>query len=207
MPESSRGVLTLRPARREDAPHIARLLNVAGHGLPLWYWTQAAAEGEKPFDLGTRRAAQDEGDFSWHNSTMAEWDGAIAGGLITYRIATAPVPLEELPPPFRPLQALENRVLGSDYVLALAVYPVFRRHGIASRLLEEAEARAVAAAAARSPGTSAPGLSLVCADSNTEALALYAAHGFRVEATEPVVPAEGWFSDCQNWLLLVKPVP
>jgi len=60
---------------------------------------------------------------------MAEVGGQVAGGLVAYRIGDAGQPLDELPPMFRPLQALENRALGTHYVNVLATYPAFRRHG------------------------------------------------------------------------------
>lgn len=80
----------LRPASRDDAADIARLFNIAGHGLPAWYWTAVAAEGVDAFDLGTARAARDDTDFGWRNTTIAEVDGTVAGGLIAYQIASAP---------------------------------------------------------------------------------------------------------------------
>lgn len=198
----------LRPARRDDAADIARLFNIAGHGLPSWYWTAAAAEGVDPFDLGTARAARDDTDFGWRNTTIAEVDGAVAGGLIAYQIASAPIDLDELPPVFRPLQELENQVVGATYVLALAVYPAFRCHGIGALMLEETEAAARARTGA--PGRPAiaadPMLALICADGNHEALALYRARGFQIAARAPVVPVDGWSCDSEFWLLLVKPV-
>ncbi len=198
----------LRPATRDDAAHIARLFNIAGHGLPAWYWTAAAAEGVDAFDLGTARAARDDTDFGWRNATIAEVDGTVAGGLIAYQIASAPIDPDELPPVFRPLQELENQVVGATYVLALAVYPAFRLHGIGSLLLAETEAAARARSEAPGrPATAAdPALALVCADGNREALALYHARGFRITARAPVVTAEGWSCDSRFWLLLVKSV-
>ncbi len=198
----------LRQARRDDAPDIARLFNIAGHGLPAWYWKAAAAEGVDPFDLGTARAARDDTDFGWRNTTIAEVDGVVAGGLIAYQIASAPIDLYELPPVFRPLQDLENQVDGATYVLALAVYPAFRCQGVGSLMLAETEAaaRARAAAPGRPPAQGAPVLALICADGNREALALYRARGFDIAARAPVIPAEGWDCDSEFWLLLVKPL-
>lgn len=196
----------LRPARRDDAPDIARLFNIAGHGLPAWYWTAAAAEGEDPFDLGTARAARDDTDFGWRNTTIAEVDGVVAGGLVAYQIASAPIDLGELPPVFRPLQDLENQVVGATYVLALAIYPAFRRHGIGALMLAETEAAARAAAPARLRAADDPLLALICADENREALALYHAQGFHVAARAPVITADGWDCDSEFWLLLVKPL-
>lgn len=45
----------LRPARIEDAPALARLVNYAGEGLPLHLWTQMAEAGEDPWKIGARR--------------------------------------------------------------------------------------------------------------------------------------------------------
>ena len=79
--------------------------------------------------VGARRAARDEGAFSWRNAVIAELGGAVAGGLVAYRIGPDPEPLDDVPPLFRPLQALENRALGTHYVNVLATYPEFRRRG------------------------------------------------------------------------------
>ena len=113
---------------------------------------------------------------------IAEIGGAVAGGLVTYRIGDAPEPLDELPAMFRPLQALENRALGTQYVNVLATYPAFRRRGVATRLL--ARGRAAGGAAAR-------GLSLIVADRNAAARRLYEAFGFAEAARQPIVK-EGW---------------
>lgn len=200
--------VVLRPARPDDAADIARLFDIAGHGLPAWYWTAAAAEGIAPFDLGTSRAARDDTDFGWRNATLAEVDGTVAGGLIAYQIASAPIDPDELPPVFRPLQELENQVIGATYVLALAVYPAFRRQGIGTLMLAETEAaaRARAESPGRPPTAADPVLALICADGNRDALDLYRARGFFVAARSPVVRAEGWSCDSEFWLLLIKPV-
>ena len=89
--------------------------------------------------LGARRAARDEGAFSWRNAVMAEVGGRWRAGSSPTASATRREPLDELPPMFRPLQALENRALGTHYVNVLATYPAFRRQGVATRLLAEAE--------------------------------------------------------------------
>ena len=112
---------------------------------------------------------------------IAEIGGPVAGGLVAYRIGDAPEPLDELPPLFRPLQALENRAPGTHYVNVLATYPAFRRRGVASRLLAEAERQ----------GAGARGLSLIVADRNAAARRLYEALRLRRGAAEPIVK-EGW---------------
>ena len=132
----------LRPARPGDAADLARLVELASEGLAGYLWARMAAPGEDA--AGRRRparAARDEGAFSWRNAVMAEIGGAVAGGLVTYRIGEAPEPLDALPAMFRPLQALENRAPGTQYVNVLATYPAFRRRGVARALLAEAERR------------------------------------------------------------------
>jgi ribosomal protein S18 acetylase RimI-like enzyme len=184
----------LRPARREDAGHLARLVELASEGLTSYLWAQMAEPGEDPFAFGARRAARDEGAFSWRNATIAELDGRVAGGLVTYRIGEEPEPLDELPPLFRPLQALENRALGTQYVNVLATYPELRRRGIATSLLAEA--------ARRSAG--APGLSLIVADRNAGARRLYERSGF-VQAAREAIVKEGWHCESEEWVLMLRP--
>lgn len=184
----------LRPARRSDAADMARLGDLAGDGLSRHLWTQQAAPGEDPLAVGARRAARDEGAFSWTEAVIAEADGVTAGMLLTYRTPEEPEPLDDLPPMFRPLQALENRVPGTLYVNMLATYPAFRRRGVATALLAEAERQAA----------TARGLSLIVADGNRDARRLYRAFGFVEVAEEPLV-ADGWETGSRTWILMLKP--
>ena len=184
----------LRPARREDAPDLARLVDIAGEGLASYLWARGTRPGESAFDVGVRRAARDEGGFSWRNAVIAEVGDAVAGALIVYRIGETPKPLDDLPAMFRPLQALENQAPGTLYVNVLATYPDFRRRGVASRLLAEAEVRA---------GTA--GLSLIVAEGNAPAIALYRAFGFAEAGRAPIVK-EGWACASDSWVLMLKPL-
>jgi ribosomal protein S18 acetylase RimI-like enzyme len=187
--------IALRPARREDAADMARLVNLASEGLTEYLWAQMAEPGEDPFAVGVRRAERDEGAFSWRNAVVAELDGAVAGLLVAYRIGDEPQPVDAQPAMFQPLQALENRALGTHYVNVLATYPEFRRRGVATRLLEEAERQ----------GAGAPGLSLIVASGNAAARRLYAAFGFEAVAEEAIVK-EGWSTESEHWVLMLKPL-
>lgn len=187
--------LALRPARREDATDLARLAAIAGEGLPSFIWARLASPGEDPFAVGMRRALRDASGFSWRNAAVAEVGGAVAGAAIAYRIGDAPKPPGALPPMFRPLQALENLALGSQYVNVLATYPDFRRQGVARRLLAEAEAR----------GAGAPATSLIVADRNASAIALYRAAGY-VERARRAMVKEAWVCDSDEWVLLTRPL-
>lgn len=172
---------------------MARLGDLAGAGLSRHVWAQQAAPGEDPLAVGARRAARDEGAFSWTRAVIAEADGVTAGMLVTYLVGDEPEPVDNLPPMFRPLQALENRVPGSLYVNMLATYPAFRRQGVATALLAEAERRAA----------TARGLSLVVADDNRDARRLYRAFGLVDVAEEPLV-ADGWETASRTWILMAK---
>jgi ribosomal protein S18 acetylase RimI-like enzyme len=185
---------SLRRATPADAADLARFVDMASEGLARVVWAGMAEPGEDLLAVGARRAARAEGAFSWRNATIAELGGAVAGGLVAYRIGPDPEPLDDVPPLFRPLQALENRALGSHYVNVLATYPAFRRQGLGRRLLAEAERQAAGAS----------GLSLIVADRNLRARRLYEAFGFRTVAEEPIV-REGWNSDSDAWVLMLKP--
>lgn len=185
--------LSLRPAARTDAADLARLVDLAGEGMPQYLWAGMAEPGEDVWAVGARRAARDEGAFSWRNATVAEAEGTVAGVLVAYRIGGEPAPLDDLPPMFRPLQALENRALGTHYINVLATYPQFRRRGVGARHLAEAEVQA----------SGAPGLSLIVADANTDARRLYAQSGYVEQAREPIVK-NGWTCSSSEWVLMVK---
>jgi ribosomal protein S18 acetylase RimI-like enzyme len=194
-PAEGRAAITVRPARREDASDLARLVDMAGEGLPRHVWASMAEPGEDVWSVGTRRAARDEGAFSWRNAAIAEIGGMVAGGLVTYRIGATPEPLDDLPPIFRPLQELENLAPGSHYINVLATQPEWRRCGVGRRLLEEAAARAAGA----------PELSLTVADANVAALALYRAFGFTERARRPILK-DGWTCESSDWVLLTLPL-
>lgn len=188
-------VAAVRPARREDAPDLARLGDMAGHGLPSYFWRRTAAAGQDPMEIGIARAARDDADFSWRNAVIAEVGGRVAAALVSYPIGDTPAPLDGLGPIVRTLQSLENHALGSQYVNVLAVYPEFRRRGLGRRLLEEAARRA-----------GPRHLSLIVEDANAAARRLYQSFGFRVTAEAPIVK-EDWLSDAEAWLLMERPAP
>jgi hypothetical protein len=82
-----------RPARRSDAWALADLIVLASGGLSLLAWAELAAPGEAPLDVGRRRAARDEGAFSWRNAHVVdEGQGAVAG-LVGYALPAEPGPM------------------------------------------------------------------------------------------------------------------
>lgn len=185
----------LRLANEADAPQLADLVNFAGEGLPLYLWTGLAQDGQDPWEIGRARQA---GKASEGQIVVVDTgDGAVAG-LTGYGIGSEPEPMgEDFPPLFRPLQELENETPDSWYVNVLACYPEHRGQGLGSLLLKTAERIGEAEGLQR--------MSVIVADNNTGARRLYERHGYTEAATRPCV-REGWVTDIENWVLLMKGV-
>ncbi|WP_375550854.1 GNAT family N-acetyltransferase [Rhodophyticola porphyridii] len=183
----------LRLATEADANALADLVNFAGEGLPLHIWTGLAQDGEDPWAVGRARQAEKARDgqvvvFDFGN-------GAVAG-LTGYGIGSEPEDIgDDFPALFRPLQELENKALDSWYVNVLACYPENRGQGLGSKLLD------VADEIARDAGHNK--MSVIVADENVDARRLYERKGYS-ELDEAPCAKDGWETDIENWVLLVK---
>jgi ribosomal protein S18 acetylase RimI-like enzyme len=188
-----------RPARPEDAPALAELVNMAGEGLPLYLWSRMAEAGETPWDVGRRRAMREEGSFSFRNALILERERRTVACLIGYPLPDQPEPIDyrEMPPLFVPMQELENLAPGTWYVNVLATYPDCRGLGYGSHLLAIAEGMAVDARR--------NGLSIIVSDANIGARRLYGRCGYREIAQRPMVK-EDWDNPGEHWVLLTKSI-
>lgn len=189
--------MKIRDATKDDAEHLAFLINLAGEGLPEFLWQEMAGEGQDPLAVGALRAAREAGAFSFRNARIAEIDNSVAGMLLSYRL---PDPyeiggLDDYPAPVRPLVKLEAEVPGSWYVNAIATYEQFRGRGVASALMANCRDMAEAAQATK--------LSLIVASENTSAHALYLKLGYREIASRALVSYPGG-PDGGRWLLMVE---
>lgn len=182
-----------RPATQEDAAILAKLVNMAGDGLPLYLWTKMAEDGEDPWEVGRRRAQREEGSFSYRNAVVLE-HGKVIACLIGYPIVPS-LPGPDTPTMFVPFNMLEAMAVGSWYVNVMATLPEARARGCGSRLLAMADTIAEA--------TGCTGTSLIVSDANTTARHLYEGVGYRAIAAEPMVK-EGWTGAGDNWVLMVK---
>jgi ribosomal protein S18 acetylase RimI-like enzyme len=189
--------LTIRDADKSDCPELARLINLAGEGLPLYLWQQMAGSGEDPWEIGQERAARETGSFSYRNSVVAEVDDRIVGVLIGYPVADQPeaIDIENTPPMFVPLLELENLATGTWYVNAVAVFPEARGLGVGSQLMRLAETSATE--------LGLRGTSLIVADANRGARRLYEHLGYDEIAMRPMVK-EQWQSSAENWVLMMR---
>ena len=185
-----------RPATVDDATVLAELINYAGEGLPLYLWSQMAEPGEAAWDVGRRRAAREEGGFSYRNATIIEHDGQCAGCLIGYEIPDSAEPIpDDMPAIFLPLQELENLAPGAWYINVLAVRPQFRSKGLGAKLLALAEETA--------QGLGKRGMSVIVSDANLGAHRLYKRFGYDERARRLMVK-ENWENEGRSWVLLTK---
>ncbi|MFO0992630.1 MAG: GNAT family N-acetyltransferase [Hyphomicrobiales bacterium] len=191
---------SLRPATREDAVDLAILMDMASRGLVSWLWSTIAEPGQSALEVGRERL-RDRADLPSHYQRwfVAERDGEVAGGFAGYVV---PDPYDagdvsDLPDVYGPLLELEALAAGSWFLMAIAVYPDFRRHGLGSRLLEEA------IAAARQ--SSVEQVSLTVSTVNDTARRLYERHGFRESARRRAIGFPG-SGDIGDWMLLSQKV-
>lgn len=189
----------LRRARKEDAEALARLIDIAGEGIPSWLWGQLAPEGYRPIDIGIERAQRETGSFSYRNVFVLEHGGKVAGMLLGYRLSD-PVEtgdLDELPAPVRPLAELEAQAPGTWYINAVAIFPEFQGKGFGSRLLRLAETLA--------RNNELKAMSLIVARENRGAALLYERMGFDPVAERPIVPYPGG-EYVGGWVLMIKSI-
>lgn len=191
---------SLRPATREDAVDLAILMDMASRGLVSWLWSTIAEPGQSALEVGRGRL-RNRADLPSHYQRwiVAVCEGEIAGGFAGYVV---PDPydagdISDLPDVYGPLLELEALAAGSWFLMAIAVYPDFRRQGLGSRLLEEVIATARQSSAERA--------SLTVSTVNDAASRLYERHGFRESARRRAIGFPG-SGDIGDWMLLSRPV-
>ena len=185
-----------RRATTNDAADMAELVNMAGHGLPLYLWGKTARPGQSAWEVGRERAMHGTGGFAYRNTVVREVEGKVAACLIGYALAEEPEPIDEdVPSMLVPLLELENEVPGTWYINVLAAYPEYRGSGRGSELLGVAEKLAKEARCS--------GISLITSDANVGAHRLYERHGFSDHATRPIIK-EDWEYPGNTWVLMLK---
>ena len=161
-------------------------------------------DGQTLFEVGRARAVRTEGAFSYTNGTVAEIDGAVAGGLVCYRIPEAydanyrmAGTESEAPAFLAPVIELEQLVPGAWYVNIIAVYPEYRGKRVAEILLAQADHLGKQA--------SATTVALVVDRDNASARKLYERCGYREQARRSLIPFPAR-PNGGEWLLMVKPI-
>jgi ribosomal protein S18 acetylase RimI-like enzyme len=172
-----------RTATKEDRYELARLFRIASGGVADYMWSRLAPKypGLTPLEIGARRFAREEGNFSYKNCVVAEQDGAVIGMLFTFPIEDGQQADDEPADPIlKPFEELE--IPGSFYICALALLPSFRGRGLGTKMLSIARKQA----RERGFGT----LSLLVFEQNEGAVRLYERNGFEVAGRAPVVTHE-----------------
>lgn len=193
------GDVTFRPARKAESRTIAELYQISSDGVADYIWTGMAGPGENLLDVGARRYAREETDFSYQNVTVATVGEKIIGMIAAYAMGPMEQPGTEfdfdVDPVLRPFQILEQP--NSHYVSGVAVFPEHRGGGIGSqfmqRAFDEAHTRGL------------PQVSLIVFEQNVGAKRLYDRLGFREAMRETVVP-HPLIHYAGDALLLVKDV-
>ncbi|MBB3231269.1 GNAT family N-acetyltransferase [Halomonas stenophila] len=189
--------MNIRDATKAYARDLAYLINLAGEGLPEYLWGQMAKGNETPMDVGEQRAAREEGGFSYRHAKVCLQKKKLLGMILDYRLP-APYDLDDLddcPRVVQPLLRLEAQAPGSWYINAIATYKAARRRGVASLLMAQAEASAIAAGCTE--------MSLIVASENHVARTFYEHQGFRETASLPIEPYPGG-KHGGDWLLMTK---
>lgn len=169
----------VRAATEANAMNLAKLIDIAGEGIPTWIWSQSATDRKSPLEIGVERARRENGGFSYRNAMVAQVDGAAVGMVLSYPID---MPSDndpgDLPAPVAPFVALERQAVGTWYINALSVFPEYRGMGLGKLLLNEAEIQA------RQRGYER--MSIQVYAQNQGAVRLYTRVGYGIASQEPV---------------------
>ncbi len=170
--------LTIRKATLDDAALLVRIVDMASDGVVPALWAKMAPKGMDGAALGHALVGAEEGDFSYRHGFVVERDGVKVGGLIGYSLPTTPQPVgPEVPEIFVGVEELAHQVPGHWYINFMAVVPEGRRQGLGAALLNQAEEQARDCAS--------PGLALIVAASNGNAMSLYQRAGYTERARCP----------------------
>ncbi|RLQ87882.1 GNAT family N-acetyltransferase [Notoacmeibacter ruber] len=139
--------VTFRPARREDAADLAILADMAGHGLPQWFW-RGAVEKEgfsSVVEVGRDRVRSDDHAMSWRKMQVAIVGDEVAGMILDYPLTdrNSDEDIAGCGAVIASLLLLENDLAPCWYINMLAVYRDFRGQGIGKKLIEGARRRAL----------------------------------------------------------------
>ncbi|MEP4900990.1 MAG: GNAT family N-acetyltransferase [Paracoccaceae bacterium] len=187
----------MRRANESDVTCLAKLIDIAGEGIPNWLWSNHCTQDQTPLDIGIERAKRSTGGFSYTNALIAEQNGTSIGMVLSYPITEAPEDdPDDLPAPIAPFVALEKLSVDTWYVNALAVFAGYRSLGTGTLLLNAAEKVALK--------NDSKAMSIQVFGQNTGAVQLYKRLGFEVTSKTPVRshPCQPYYTG--DVLLLIK---
>ncbi|MFN3227116.1 MAG: GNAT family N-acetyltransferase [Hyphomicrobiales bacterium] len=189
----------IRPAEPFDAPSLAKLIDIAGEGIPRWLWSQSCESGQDPLEFGAQRARRTEGGFSFRNALVADHADRPVGMVLSYPIDVASDDdPDDLPAPIAPFAELEAQSVGTWYINALATFTGCHGAGVGSALVAAAEGLA------RNAGYQS--VSIQVYSQNAGAMQLYQRLGYREHARARVRehPCQPYYDE--DVVLLLKPL-
>jgi ribosomal protein S18 acetylase RimI-like enzyme len=187
---------TIRKATLEDVSFLTRVVDMASEGLIPALWDAMAPEGMDGAAVGQALVSAEDGDFSYRYGFLLEEDGEPIGGMIGYPLPTTAEPAgPEVPEAFVAIVDLTNLVPGYWYINMVALLPQARGKGLGAALLNEAEAQA--------HSQNCPGLALIVAATNDDAIRSYTRSGYREMARRPFEIGE-FGLDPTDALLMLK---
>lgn len=201
-----------RAATVNDCPKIAQLFSIASDGVANYIWStlQADYPGLSLIEIGTKRFAKEQTDFSYQNCVVVECDCEVMGMMVSFPLKASEAESEynfELvnhsesslsqPDVLAPYYRLKLKVPKSWYIGGIALFPDFRGQGIGTQLLD------IARIQAQSQGFQK--LSLLAFEQNKRAVKLYEQNGFTVIEQTSVVPNQ-LIHHTGNVLLMLAPV-
>ena len=190
-------IISIRQAEKNDALHVAALIDIAGHGIESEFWSSNIDADQSAIGAARRLIINDESlPYHFSKAHLLEVDGTVAAGVIGGMVPEIKEVHSGFPSYFAPLLELESFVSGLWAVIGVAVYQEFRGQGLARLLLDHAEVLARRAKAI--------GLSIVVEDSNSTAIALYRRCGFLDREIRPWISFNGRTGP-QHWVLLTRP--
>ena len=189
--------MEIRKAEIDDCRAIAELAQIAGDGIPGYFWADSQQPGQTLEATGAELLKSETANFSYRNALVACIDGEVAGMLLAYRLpADNDEDLLNYPEFVRPLVELEQCVGESFYINMLATFAQFRGRGIGTALMAEADRLANSAQCNL--------LSIAVFSHNADALRLYQALGYEKIEQRAVVACD--YHPASEVLLLTRPV-
>ncbi len=167
-----------RPAHKNDARKIAELFRISSDGIAEYIWTALAESGEAVLDVGARRYARENTQYSYQNCIIAELNKQVVGMLAAFPIH----PSEQKPPEDDPVLVPYSKLEEphSLYICGVALFEQCRSCGIGSQLMAMAEQQAKDQAIDK--------VSLIVFEQNIGARKLYETMGYQQVAREAVYP-------------------
>lgn len=188
--------MIIRKALKEEAPVLARLMNKAGSGIPLFCW-KLFAEGGDPWDFGANVVTREGTEFSYQNcSVVVDEKNQILALLNSFEYQIhdekdGPA----LPPVVIPIDVQEQKCAGNWLVNFLATADGAEGKGCGRLLLDHAVKLGTENGNDK--------LNLVVRSGNENAIGLYKKVGFQVVDEVEATPMGEKFVG-ETWMLMEK---